>query len=227
MKVAAAFTALAAAALLTVWAGGNAPTHDLPTEARISTAPHTADRPQFAQTKPAANPTTEISLTDNQDLIADFALREVMDSFLLNRSEAGRMQALADHLRRVLPSGAAADAIRIAANYQVYLTAHDELLAAQRFTSNDAASQDLNRISSWQQQRQQLRIRTLGERITLEWFGNEDAYLGQALDERRQRSEGHPPAADAVPEDQAAHDQHMQQALNQAIASYQRATSAN
>ncbi|MBV6323863.1 hypothetical protein KVP70_23280 [Duganella sp. HSC-15S17] len=219
--------ALAAAFLFTVWAGRNAPTQDLPTEARISVAPHAADRPPPAPTSAAANPTSEISLTDNQDLIADFALRKVMDGFLLYRREAGRMQALADHLHRVLPAGAAAEAIRIAANYQAYLTAHDELLAAQRFTSNDAASQDLNRIGSWQQQRQQLRIRTLGERITLEWFGNEDVYLGQALDERRQRSEGHPPAADAAPEDQAAHDQHMQQAVNQAIASYQRAASAN
>jgi len=231
MKVAAAYTALAAAALLTVWAWRATPAPERPpadgAAVRASPgAPHTARHlPDADGGRAGVMP--ELSLTDNQELIADFALHDVMDRFLLNGGGAGRMQALADYLRRTLPAAAAANAIQIAASYQAYLAAHDELLAAQRFTSNDAASQDLNRINSWRQQRQQLRIRTLGERITLEWFGNEDAYLGQALDERRQRSEGNPPAADAAPEDQAAHDQHMQQALNQAIASYQRAASAN
>ncbi|WP_147328056.1 MULTISPECIES: hypothetical protein [unclassified Duganella] len=186
-----------------------------------------ANLPLAAPGRNAIDSTIELSLTDKQELIADFALHQLMDGFLLNRSEAGRLQALEAHLRRTLPANAAGEAIQIATRYQNYLTAHDELLAAQRFTSNDAASQDLNRIGSWRQQCQQLRIRTLGERITLEWFGNEDAYLGQALDERRQRSEGRPPAADAAPEDQAAHDLHMQQALDQAISSYQRAASAN
>ena len=169
----------------------------------------------------------DLSLTDQQELIPDFALRQLMDSFLLNRSEAGRLQALEAHLRRVLPASAADDAIQIAVRYQAYLTAHDELLAAQHFTSSDAASQDLNRIGSWREQRQQLRVRTLGERITLEWFGSEDAYLEQALIEWRQRSEGQASTVDAAPEDQAAHELHMRQALSQAIASYQRAASAN
>lgn len=226
MKTAAAFTALAAAALLTVWAGRATPGPEQ-APAQGAAARTNPGAPGIVRHPPDVGVMPALSLTDNQELVPDFALHAVLDRFLLNGGEADRMQALADHLRRTLPAAAAADAIRIAACYQAYLKAHDELLAAQRFTSNDAATQDLNRIVSWQQQRQQLRIRALGERITLEWFGNEDAYLGQALDERRQRSEGHPPATDASPEDQAAHDLHMQQALNQAIASYQRAASAN
>ncbi|MQA41702.1 hypothetical protein [Rugamonas aquatica] len=231
MKVPAALAAaMMAAAMLTVWA-------------RLAeTAPMSAPTPGPA---PAGQPagsqavratasaaaysatvaiTSDLSLTDKQELIPDFALHQLMDSFLLNRRDAG----LEAYLRRALPASAANEAIQIAERYQRYLTAHDELLAAQHFTSADAASQDLSRIISWQRQRQQLRIRMLGERIALEWFGNEDAYLEQALDEWRQRSEGQAPAtAGVAPEDQAAHEQHMQQALSQAIASYQRAANAN
>ncbi|MQA18789.1 hypothetical protein [Rugamonas rivuli] len=229
MKAAAALAAvMMAAALLTVWARhaetaptpaptpmpGPAPAGSLAARATASAAAYPA----------AAAIAPDLSLTDKQELIADFALHQLMDSFLLNRGEA----ELEAYLRRALPTGAANEAIQIAARYQRYLTAHDELLAAQHFTSADAASQDLNRIISWQQQRRQLRIRMLGERIALEWFGNEDAYLEQALDEWRQRSEGQAPAtAGVAPEDQAAHEQHMQQALSQAIASYQRAAKAN
>lgn len=168
-----------------------------------------------------------LSLTDNQELIADFKLHALMDSFLLNRSDAGRMQALCDHLRRTLPADAAAEATQIAARYEAYLAEHDELLAAQHFTSADAASQDLNRLSSWQQQRRQLRLRMLGEHIELEWFGNDETYLTQALDEWRQRGSGETPPAAGNPDDQARHDQHMRQALNQAIAGYQPAAKAN
>ncbi|OEZ59068.1 hypothetical protein [Duganella sp. HH105] len=231
MKAAAALAAvMLAAALLTVWArhAENAPA---PTP---QAGPAPAGQPAGSQAvrataSAAAHPAAaaiapDLSLTDKQELIADFALHQLMDSFLLNRSEA----ELEAYLRRALPAGAANEAIQIAARYQRYLAAHDELLAAQHFTSADPASQDLNRIVSWQQQRRQLRIRMLGERIALEWFGNEDAYLGQALDEWRLRSEGQAPAtAGVAPEDQAAHEQHMQQALGQAIASYQRAAKAN
>ncbi|OEZ98974.1 hypothetical protein [Duganella sp. HH101] len=233
MKAAAALAAvMLAAALLTVWArhAENAPA-PTPTP---KTGPAPAGQPAGSQAvrataSAAAYPAAaaiapDLSLTDKQELIADFALHQLMDSFLLNRSEA----ELEAYLRRALPAGAANEAIQIAARYQRYLAAHDELLAAQHFTSADPASQDLNRIISWQQQRRQLRIRMLGERIALEWFGNEDAYLGQALDEWRLRSEGQAPAtAGVAPEDQAAHEQHMQQALGQAIASYQRAAKAN
>ena len=233
MKAAGALAAvMLAAALLTVWAR-HAEDAPMPTPTPKA-GPAPAGQPAGSQAihatasaapyPAAAAIAPDLSLTDKQELIADFALHQLMDSFLLNRSEA----ELEAYLRRALPAGAANEAIQIATRYQRYLTAHDELLAAQHFTSADAPSQDLNRIISWQQQRQQLRIRTLGERIALEWFGNEDAYLGQALDEWRLRSEGQAPAtAGVAPEDQAAHEQHMRQVLSQAITAYQRAAKAN
>ncbi|MYM94580.1 hypothetical protein [Duganella vulcania] len=246
MKAAATIAALAATALLKAWAWREPLAPDSPPAERkaaplpaksCAADPHAACAGAGEARRAARHwldvPTGEgnappgLSLTDDQQLIPDFALHQLMDRFLLDRSGAGGMQALTEHLRRALPAAAANEAIQIAARYQAYLTAHDELLAAQHFTSASAASQDLNRISSWQQQRHQLRVRAFGERITLEWFGTEDAYLEQALEEQRQRSEGRPPAADAEPADQAAHDLHMRLALDQAITGYQAAAKAN
>ena len=231
MKTLAALAVLAALAAALAWQNMPVPKPGAGLDALAGTGrPPAAEgtaRRLFSDPGNQALPTTELSLTDNQELIADFALRRLMDSFLLNRSDAGRMQALCDHLRRVLPAGAAAEAIQIAARYQTYLAAHDELLVAQHFSSGDAASQDLGRLSSWQQQRRLLRLRTLGERIELEWYGNDETYLTQALDEWRQRSNGETPPAAGDSEDQSRHDQHMRQALNQAIASYQLAARAN
>ncbi|MES2350294.1 MAG: hypothetical protein V4641_22210 [Pseudomonadota bacterium] len=232
MKAWVALTALAAM-LLAALAWHDTPASQRPAageaDATSAAAAAQAGRPPIADaaaqrlfrqlgTQAPAPPAPELSLTDNQELIADFALHALMDSFLLNRRDASRMQALIDHLRRALPANAAAEAIQIATRYQAYLAAHDELLAAQSFTSEDAASLDLNRLSSWQQQRQQLRVRMLGERIALEWFGNEETYAVQALDEWRQRGSGQAPPSAANQDDQARHDQHMRQALNQLAA---------
>lgn len=234
MKAWVALTALAAALLATLaWHDAPAPQRPAADEADATSAATAAQAGRPPITDAAAQrlfrqlgtqapappaPAPELSLTDNQELIADFALHALMDSFLLNRRDASRMQALIDHLRRTLPANAAAEAIQIATHYQAYLVAHDELLAAQNFTSEDATSLDLNRLSSWQQQRQQLRVRMLGERIALEWFGNEETYAVQALDEWRQRGSGQAPPSAANQDDQARHDQHMRQALNQLAA---------
>ncbi|MFS2135159.1 hypothetical protein [Duganella sp. Dugasp56] len=232
MKALVALTALAAMLLAALaWHDAPAPQRPAAGEADATSAAAAAQagRPPIADaaaqrlfrqlgTQAPAPPAPELSLADNQELIADFALHALMDSFLLNRRDASRMQALIDHLRRTLPANAAAEAIQIATRYQAYLVVHDELLAAQNFTSEDVASLDLNRLSSWQQQRQQLRVRMLGERIALEWFGNEETYAVQALDEWRQRGSGQAPPSAANQDDQARHDQHMRQALNQLAA---------
>jgi hypothetical protein len=152
-------------------------------------------------------PQVEVALTDTQQLIADGALRSIMDSFLLARSDDGRLQALRDYLVRRLPPAAAQDALQLAERYSAYLTQHDALLAAQNFPE----TRDPVRLASWQQQRLQLRIRLLGERVTEEWFGAEDAYLQQALAEATQLQDG--PAAN---EEEAQHRIHMRQALNDA-----------
>jgi hypothetical protein len=225
MKAPAALLALAAALLAAqAWRTSPAPVVGRAADIAITSPPAVESAAQrlfrdLGSQPPHALPSTELSLTDNQELIPDFALHALIDSFLLNHGDADRMQALSDHLHRTLPAGAADEAMQIAARYQAYLAAHDELLAAQHFGSGDATSLDLNRLSSWQQQRQQLRVRMLGERIALEWFGNEDTYVAQALDEWRQRGSGEPAITTmAASEDQARHDQHMRQALNQLAA---------
>ncbi|MEV4780459.1 hypothetical protein [Burkholderia sp. LMU1-1-1.1] len=156
---------------------------------------------------------SDIALTDNQELIADSALRKVMDSYLLGGGDKGGLQALLDYLNRHLPANAARQAGQLASSYNAYLGAHDQLLAAQNF----GATPDLNRLIGWQRQREQLRNRMLGEKITLEWFGNEEAYLTQALEELSQRRDGTAPPSNSTDEDQMKHDQHMQQVLRDAI----------
>jgi hypothetical protein len=152
-------------------------------------------------------PAIEIALTDAQELIPDYALRAVMDYYLLKRSDEGRLQALREHLRRKLPPPAARDAEQLAQNYSDYLAAHNALLTAQNFH----AVPDLGRLASWQQQRRELRLRMLSARVNEEWFGAEDAYLTQALEEAGQPASGAP-----VDEDEQRHLQHMQQVLRDA-----------
>jgi hypothetical protein len=155
----------------------------------------------------------DIALTDNHELIADSALRKVMDSYLLGGGDKGGLQALLAYLNRHLPASAAREAGQLASSYNAYLSAHDQLLAAQNFS----ATPDLNRLIGWQRQREQLRNRMLGEKVTLEWFGNEEAYLTQALEELSQRRDGTLPPSTSADEDQMKHDQHMQQVLRDAI----------
>jgi len=153
-------------------------------------------------------PPIEIALTDQQELIADSALRAVFDYYLFERSGDGGLQALRDNLRRKLPPAAARDAVLLAERYADYIKAHDELLAAQNF--HGAA--DAVRLAGWQQQRHQLRVRLLGARVADEWFGADEAYLEEALAESRQ-----PPAGAPANEDELRHRQYMQQVLLDAI----------
>ncbi|RZT10712.1 lipase chaperone protein [Duganella sp. CF402] len=152
-------------------------------------------------------PQIEISLTDTKQLITDGALRAIMDSYLLGRSDESRLPALRDYLVGRLPPAAAQDALQLAERYSAYLAQHDALLAAQNFPETP----DPVRLAGWQQQRRQLRIRLLGERVTEEWFGAEDTYLQQALAEATQPQVG--PASEA---EEAQHRAHMQQVLRDA-----------
>ena len=159
------------------------------------------------------DPSSDIALTDTQELIADSALRKVMDTYLLRGGDKGGLQSLLDYLNRHLPANAAREAGQLASKYNAYLSAHDELLAAQNF----GTTPDLNRLIGWQRQREQLRHRMLGEKVSLEWFGNEEAYLTQALEELGQRRDGTAAPPNNADEDQMKHDQHMQQVLWDAI----------
>jgi hypothetical protein len=158
-------------------------------------------------------PAIEIALTGDQQLIADSALRGVMEFYLLERVDEGRLAALVAYLNRKLPPAAAREAAQLATHYRDYLATHDELLAAQNFH----AEPDAARLASWQQQRRQLRVRMLGERVAEEWFGTEEAYLTQALEESNQPANPAPPNTDEL-----RHQQHMLQVLRQAIQSANR-----
>jgi hypothetical protein len=213
--------ALAGATALLAFVAVVAPSSFAPKRAVAVPAPASASPPGGMATVPGAadnrffrelgnslpGPQVEMALTDTQQLIADGALRSIMDSFLLARSDDGRLQALRDHLVRRLPPAAAQDALQLAERYSAYLTQHDALLAVQNFPETP----DPVRLASWQQQRRQLRVRVLGERVTEEWFGAEDAYLQQALAEAVQPQSG--PAAEA---EEAQHRAHMQRALRDA-----------
>lgn len=135
-------------------------------------------------TGPALAPADKpaLALTEDHHLIADQALRAVMEAYLSDRRNPRRLQQLDEHLRERLPAGAASEAHTLAARYDAYLAAHATLLKAQNF----ADEPDLQRLTSWQAQRRQLRERMLGPEVTEQWFGTEDAYLEQALEERRQ-----------------------------------------
>ena len=187
-----------------------------PTPPPAMAAPATAGAAPPRATLPLREPdvlSSDIALTDNQELIADSALRKVMDSYLLGGGDQGRLQALLDYLNRYLPASAAREAGQLANSYNAYLSAHDQLLAAQNF----GATPDLNRLIGWQGQREQLRNRMLGEKVTLEWFGNEEAYLTQALEELGQRRDGTAPPPNSADEGKMKHDQHMRQVLRDAI----------
>ena len=150
----------------------------------------------------------ELALADDGRLIANQALRSVMDAYLSQRDDAGRMQSLDHYLSAALPAGAAQEARQLAAQYDTYLSRHAALLHAQQFADDP----DLHRLDSWVRQRRQLREQMLGAAITEQWFGTEDAYLQQALDERRLAAGDSgmtPPAS----EDERQHAAHMRQAI--------------
>jgi hypothetical protein len=214
MLSAAAGGILGATALFWGRSSGDEPTAVSPPPQAMA-APAAADSAPPRRTSMAdgrangVDQSSEIALTDNQELIADSALRKVMDSYLLGAGDRGGLQALLDYLNRHLPANAARESGRLATSYHAYLSAHDELLAAQNF----GATPDLHRLIGWQRQRQQLRDRMLGEKVSQEWFGTEEAYLTQALEELDQRRDG----TARVDEDQAKHDQHMRQVLQDAV----------
>lgn len=186
-------------------------------EAPVAERPATPSGPSIPRgLGDGAETSTGIALTDNQELIADSALRKVMDAYLLGRGSDSGLPALITYLNRRLPANAAREAGRLATSYNAYLSAHDQLLAVQ----NLGSPPDLNRLIGWQRQRQQLRERMLGAQVPHEWFGNEDAYFTQALEEMRQRGEGTAPPSDSGDEDQARHAQHMRQALMDAVRPY-------
>lgn len=133
-----------------------------------------------------------LATTENQELIVNSALLDVINFFLLERSDGNRINALRSHLKSNLPDPAYREAEQIVGHYQAYMTEYDNLLAAQNLGAQSAAmsSLDLSRIATWCEQRDRLRKNVLGDKVTEAWYQNDDAQLKQVVDELRQHRDG-------------------------------------
>ncbi|MGF6299239.1 MULTISPECIES: hypothetical protein [Paraburkholderia] len=131
-----------------------------------------------------------LAMTDSHHLIINDTLRELIDFFLLEQADDDRADQLKLYLRTRLRSPASEEAVQIVEHYVAYMKAHDEMLAAQNLNAQslNASNVDINRISTWRQQRDQLRQRMLGGQVEQVWYQNDDSQLTQAIDEWRQRA---------------------------------------
>lgn len=149
--------------------------------------------PAAAAPVPTALP-QGFELDERQHLRLNFALRLQFDQWL--RSErapgmAARAAELRSWIANNLPAPAAEDAERVLGAYLAYAKQHDELLAAQHFDFTPSAALPvaaIERLSSWKQQRAQLRQRTLGMELARIWFESDDGQMDDALAALRQRA---------------------------------------
>ncbi|HEU4375269.1 MAG TPA: hypothetical protein VFS02_17365 [Telluria sp.] len=117
-------------------------------------------------------------------LVADLALRKLMDSYL---GQAGERSAGVPQLRALLAQRLAvpamAEADRIITAYLGYLEMEDQLLARERFNAMDGGLSEpvVARLLAWQGQRAQRRERALGPLLAQAWFEADDARCDVAL----------------------------------------------
>ncbi|MEM5316959.1 hypothetical protein [Paraburkholderia sp. JHI869] len=131
-----------------------------------------------------------LAVTENHELIVNAALLDLLNSYLLEKTD-DRAEQLRAYLKSELPSPAYGEAVRIVEHYQAYMKAHDEFLAAQHLAAGatDASAVDIERVAVWSQQRDRLRRSFLGDAVVQAWYQNDDAQLDQVLQEWRQRAE--------------------------------------
>jgi lipase chaperone LimK len=148
---------------------------------------------------------TKIALDDEGHLVPDVALRKLMDAFLA-KGRPSEPQAMAAQLRALLQARlrqpAASEADRLVTNYQAYLEAEQQLLAAERLTQPDPSGlsdDQVRQLLAWQQQRYQLRQRMLGIPVAHAWFDEEDGNCTAVLNEWEKQRE---PEAEADPVEQ-------------------------
>jgi hypothetical protein len=124
-------------------------------------------------------------------LVPNTALLQVLNHFLLARSDAGADAALSRYLDARLPPRAVGDALRVATAYRAYMGVHDALLAAQNLPSQAAGvtAAALARLSTWRDQRARLRQRMFDPALVQAWYGDEDLELIQTIDELRRADE--------------------------------------
>ncbi|MES2073153.1 MAG: hypothetical protein V4488_22560 [Pseudomonadota bacterium] len=129
-----------------------------------------------------------LAVTEDQHLLINQALHDVIDFFLLSGQPGGRSaqkNALFSYLNGKLPPVAGEEAAQIVLQYLAYMDQHDSLLARQALPASSPdgaiASQYLERIAIWQEQRSWLRQSVLGLQVAQSWYGDEDAQLRQAM----------------------------------------------
>jgi lipase chaperone LimK len=150
-------------------------------------------------------PGPQLTVDAGGHLVPDMALRKLVDSYL-DKVPAAQRQARTNDLRAYLKvqlkQPALADAERIVSDYLVYRQLEEELLARERFTPPDPSGltdEQVKRLLAWQQQRSQLRQRTLGGAVTQAWYEAEDATCSTALADWRtmQQAPGERPELDS------------------------------
>ncbi|NVH78111.1 hypothetical protein FSB08_38040 [Paraburkholderia sp. JPY432] len=206
-------------------------------------SPASEARPAAAAFGPAGSPGSSpsvghddagLAVAENHELIVNAALLDLINSFLLRKTDDDRADQLRTYLKSELPSPAYGEAERIVERYQAYMRAHDELLAAQHLAgATDASALDIELVAVWCQQRDRLRRSILGDTVVQAWYQNDDAQLDQVLQEWRQRVED-----DQAPElsaqqprypvphwrnksDEERHRQYMLRVLDHAMTSFE------
>lgn len=132
-------------------------------------------------------------------LVPNTALLQVLNHFLLTRPDGGSRAALRRYLDARLAPRAVDDAMRIAATYRAYLSAHDELLAAQNLPLQGASLSRaaLARLSTWREQRARLRQRMFDPALVQAWYADDDLELMQTIDELQRADDAPGSAGDA------------------------------
>lgn len=161
----------------------------------------TAATTAAAEGVPDTAPPGGLATTADRHLIANKALHDVIDYFLLGGHPGERpahVAKLQAHLKASLPSPAYEESVRIVQNYLTYLDAHDQLLARESMPAptpeSSTAPMDLDRITAWVAQRARLRQSLLGIKVAETWFAEEEAETQRTLSALRKRGAGPPQA---------------------------------
>ena len=126
-----------------------------------------------------------VTANASQHLVINDALLQVINFYLLEQAAPDRADKLQHYLAKSLPAPAYAEAAQIVAHYQSYMKAHDDLLAGQNLEGQDfgARSRNIERLLTWRDQRDRLRLDTLGDNVVQAWYQNDDMRFKQVLDE--------------------------------------------
>jgi hypothetical protein len=134
----------------------------------------------------------------SQHLVINDALLQVINFYLLEQAAPNRADKLQHYLAKSLPPPAYAEAAQIVAHYQSYMKAHDNLLAGQNLEGQDFAtrSRNIERLLTWRDQRDRLRLDILGDRVVQAWYLNDDRKFREVLDELHENASAAPAQED-------------------------------